>query len=380
MNDIDSLRDRTRQSLLETSEFYRISSPIFSSLARDCAADVDIIDLCAATRRGQLAGMLLMCVVHYLVMKSPDSKLARYYPSVSEAPLPMATAFPVFREFCLDHAAQVADLLSWRTVNTNLAEKATCLLPALAHVARHAGEPLTLVEICCSSGLNMLFDEYRYDYGPLGCVGPEVSPIRLRCKVVGKGRPPVEAIPAIARRVGVDLVYMDVSKPDERLWMEAVLAPEWTEELVRLRQALELRRQRDLRIIQGDALEILPQLLEELPGPLCILQSYCIGHWSMAARGALEDLLLRYSRDRVIHRIAIEGPESEPPEVARTRLIRLSAAGIPILQKSSPSTIDHLMYADSRMSSRRLGEGSIFGTWLDWHVAEPQVSAMSRTG
>jgi hypothetical protein len=367
-----SQRNATKQSFLKASDFFRISSPTFSAVVHECAADVDIVDLCAATRRGQSAGILLMCVVQYLVMRSPGSKLARYYASTTDTPRPAAEAFPAFREFCLDHRSQVAELLSWRTVNTNLAEKATCLLPAIRHIARCVSEPLTLVEICCSSGLNLLFDEYHYDYGQFGCVGPESSPIRLKCKIVGTGRPPVDEVPAIGLRVGVDLVTVDVCDPDERLWMEAVLAPEWKEERIRLRAALELRRKRDLRIIQGDALDVLSTLLEELPGPLCLLQSYCIGHWSMAARDALEDLLGRYSRDRVIHRLAVEGPETEPPEATRTRLVRLSAAGIPILQKSSPSTIEHMVYADSRVSSRLLGEGSIFGTWLDWRLETQQ--------
>ncbi len=361
-------RDETKQSFLQTSDFYRVSSPLFSAVAAACADDVNIVDLCAATRRGQSAGILLMSVMHYLVLRSPDSKLAAYFPSVSEAPKPAAEAFPAFREFCIEHRSEVSELLSWRTVNTNIAEKTACLLPAIAHVAQSAGEPLTLVEICCSSGLNMLFDEYRYDYGAFGRIGPESSTVRINCKVVGTGRPPVGAIPAIASRVGVDLVTVNVSDPDECLWMEAVLAPEWLEQRDRLRLALELRRKRSLNIIKGDALEVLPGLLTSLPGSMCILQSYCIGHWSMAARDALEDLLCRHSRDRIIHRLAVESPDYDPPEAVRTRLVRLAQAGINILQKSSPSTIDHLVYENSRMRSRLLGEGSIFGTWLDWRA------------
>jgi hypothetical protein len=231
-------------------------------------------------------------------------------------------------------------------------------------------EPMTLLEICCSSGLNMLFDEYHYDYGPAGRIGPEDSPVQLNCKVIGTGNPPLDTIPHVAQRVGVDLVTINVSDPLERLWMEAVLAPEWRTERERLRAALSLRVKRDIRTIEGDALEVIPSLLEELPGSLCMLQSYCIGHWSIAARRELEEVLRRASQHRDIHRLSVEDTDDEPPAAARRRLIHLAEAGVPVLQKSSPSLIDHILYSKGNAATTRLGEGSIFGTWLDWHLHE----------
>jgi len=368
MADQFSPGDLVRRSFLRESDFFRISSPLFSAMTRASADDDDIVDLCLATRPGQSPGNLLMCVVQFLVMKSPGSRLAGFYPSMTATPRPLKDAFPAFREFCLDHYDEVSELLSWRTVNTNLVEKTCSLLPSIQYVNRLSDEPLSLLEICCSSGLNMLFDEYHYDFGPAGQVGPEASPIRLSCRLVGDGRPPIDAMPFVAKRVGVDLVTIDVSDPTERLWMEAVLGPEWEVERQRLRIALALRQKRDLRILKGDALAAIPSLLSELPGQVCILQSYCIGHWSEAARNELESVLKAESRHRDIHRLSVEMPDTEPPETARRRLARLAAAKIPILQKSSPSRIDHLWYSNGEMKTRLLGEGSIFGSWLDWNV------------
>ena len=125
---------------------------------------------------------------------------------------------------------------------------------------------------------------------------------------------------------------------------------------------------RDVRTIIGDALEVLPSLFEELPGSLCILQCYCMGHWSAAAKFALEEVMRDGSRRRDIHRLAIEMPESEPPQTARTRLAKLAAAGIPLLQKSFPSLIEHTWYSQGQANTRLLGEGDGFGGWLDWRA------------
>lgn len=370
MVEMRSQSDLTRQSFLKESAYFRISSPLFSALARACADDDDIVDLCSATRRGQSCGALLPSVVQYLLLKSPDPNLARYFPSLTDSPLPREEAFPVFREFCLDRRSEVMDLLSWRTANANLVEKASCLLPAIQYISSKAEGPLTLLEICCSAGLNLLFDKYHYDYGPAGRVGAEDSPVHLNCKIIGTGRPPIDSIPIISQRVGVDLVTMDVSDPLDRLWMQAVLCPEWTQERSRLKAALALRAEHDLRIIAGDALEVLPSLLEELPGSLCILQSYCMGHWSAAARLELDNLLRSASRHRDIHRLGVEMPENDSPQAARTRLTHLAEAGIPIWQKSSPSIIEYTLYSKTKADARLLGEGSVFGVWVDWRVQE----------
>jgi hypothetical protein len=364
-----SQREMTKKSFLRESDYFRISSPLFSTLGRACAEDEDILELCSATRRGQSAGILLLFVAHYLFLKSPDPKLAQYLPSMTDSPKPPQEAFPTFREFCLDHRSEVMDLLSWRTVNTNLVEKASCLVPALAHVERLVGGPLTLLEICCSSGLNLLFDEWHYDYGPAGCVGVEDSPVQLNCKIVGSTRPPLGSIPKVAERVGVDLVTIDTSDPLERLWMEAVLCPEWTEERKRLKAALSVRVARNLRTIQGDALDVLPSLLDDLPGSLCILQTYCMGHWSAAEKKELEELLTSASRHRDIHRVGIEMPERESPLSARERLAKLAAAGIPMLQKSFHSPIEHMWYTNGDVRTRVLGQGDGFGVWLDWQAS-----------
>ena len=378
MSETDSRRDAIRKSFLKESAYYSVSSPLFSTLARACSADEEVIDLCAATRNGQSKGLLIFYVVHYLLLRSPGTRLAQYFPSLTDRPKPVTEAFPVFREFCLEHREQITELLAWRTVNTNLCEKTVGLVPALRHIETLSSEPLTLLELCCSSGLNMLFDEYHYDYGAAGSLGVAHSPVQLECKIIGTGHPPIGAMPKVAQRVGIDLVKVNPADPLEQLWMQAVLCPEWSTERARLKAALSIRTQRNLRIIEGDALEVAGPLLEDLPGNLCVLMSYCIGHWSLPARAALEDLLRRASRHRDIHRLDIEMPDSEPPQTARTRLRRLAEAGIPVMRKRSPSRFDHTWYSQGKAQSQLLGEGDIFGEYLNWSASSDTASALRK--
>jgi hypothetical protein len=367
----DLQRDEIGQNFLAESAHYRLTSPLFSALARACAADDDMMELVSEARPGQNKSVLCFCVAHYLLLKSPEPRLAQYFASLTEQPRPATEAFPVFKDFCLSHRAEMKELLAWRTVNTNLVEKVSCLVPALRHIEKLSAEPLSLLELCCSTGLNMMFDEYHYDYGASGRIGAVNSPVQLECKIVGSGCPPIDVMPTVAMRVGVDLVKVDLSDPLEHLWMQAVLCPEWRSEQTRLKAALALRAQRDLRIIQGDVLQVIGPLLEELPGRLCILMSYCRGHWSAGALTELDELVRRASRHRDIHRLDVDPPDTEPPQMARLRLLRLAEAGVSVLKKRSPFRMDHTWYAGTEAQSQLLGEGDIFGQWLDWSALEP---------
>jgi hypothetical protein len=359
--------EAAKQSFLEWGTSLRYSSPLFSALARSCASDEDIMELGMGARPGQPIALIILLSAQYLLLKSTESKLASYFPSMTTEPRPVDEAFLAFREFCLDRRAQLMQLVETRTVNSTMVERSSCILPALLHVSDIVAEPLTLVEICCSAGLNLLFDEYHYDYGSNRRVGEEGSPVQLSCKIIGSGRPPIDRIPGVAERVGVDLVKVDASDPSERLWMEAMLCPEWTMEREHLKAALSVRAGRNFRTVIGDALEVLPPLLEELPGCVCVLSSYCMGQWSAESKARLDDRLRSASRHRDIHRVGLDTPDNEPPEWFRGRLAKLTSAGVPLLQKGFPSRIDHTWYSKGQAESRLLGEADGFGAWIDWH-------------
>lgn len=376
----DTQRDQISQNFVAEAARCQLSSPLFGAVARAAANDCDILELVSDARPGQSQSVLLFSVVHYLLLKSPEERLARYFGSLTEAPSPPAGAFPAFKEYCLAHRADITELLSWRTVNTNLAEKTICLVPALRYIEAASTEPLTLLELCCSAGLNMLFDEYHYDYGDAGSVGVVNSPVQLKCRIVGSGQPPLGVMPEVAHRVGVDLVKMDLSDPNEHLWMQAVLLPEWKIERSRLKAALSIRAQRNLRIIEGDALKAVVPLLEELPGRLCILMSYCQGHWSIEALTELHEVLRRASQHRDIHRLDVDPPAVESPQAARMRLIRLAEAGIPLLKKRSPFVMEYTRYTAGQAHLQQLGEGDIFGEWLNWQVTKAERPSIRSYG
>jgi hypothetical protein len=132
---------------------------------------------------------------------------------------------------------------------------------------------------------------------------------------------------------------------------------------------LALRASRPIRILVGDALELLPNLLTDLPGALCVLHTHCMGQWTEEAKTRLDNILRHAARERDIHRIGIDRIYREGADSIRARLAKLSAARISLAQKSMPSSIEHTWYTKSDARTRLLGQADGIGGWIDWNPA-----------
>ncbi len=201
--------------------------------------------------------------------------LAHFYPSLSPVTPPAADPSEL-RAFCLEHREKILELISTRLVQTNEVRRCGCLLPAFMNVGQQAGgRPLALVEIGASAGLNLLWDRYGYDYGRGGGTGDPRSPVQIACTLHGDERPMLpETLPPVGTRVGIDLNPIDVCDPDAALWLRALIWPDEAGKAELLQQAIQVARQDPPRLLAGDALGLLPELLRTMPAD----QSLCVFH------------------------------------------------------------------------------------------------------
>ena len=308
-----STRDRFADAV---SRFRQMGSTFYGILSEGVLADEDILALAEEAAPGQPATHLLFGAVQYLLFGEPDAPLARYYPSIADTPLDAHEAYPAFRAFCLEHRGRIAELLKTRTVQTTVVRRAAYLLPAMAHLARRLGRPFSIVEVGSSAGLLTLFDHYRYDFGDGIALGPD-GPLVSGFTYLGNKPVPAE-MPAIAERVGIDLNPVDPNDTAEMRWIDAVLPADLVEDRQQLRAALGYRAKTPLRVVQGDALKVLPGVLAGLPDPIYVFHSHCLYQWPEAAKDAFEHLLAEAGRARDIYRIGIEHFTGGGPELSRT--------------------------------------------------------------
>jgi hypothetical protein len=143
-------------------------------------------------------------------------------------------------------------------VQTNEPRRCWWLVPCFLEAARRTGaETFDCVELGCSAGLNLLWDKYGYEYvgGTL-----EGSP---QFGGDERGRPvPVETLPRVRSRVGVDLAPPDLHTAEGVRLLKSFVWADQEQRLADLDAAIDVWRRDPPEIVVGDLVDELPELLD----------------------------------------------------------------------------------------------------------------------
>ncbi len=153
-----------------------------------------------------------------------------------------------------------------RQTRPNETGRGAVLYPAIAEAAHRVGaKAVGLIDVGCSAGLSLTVDRVGITYSNGQSLGDPSSPVQLSCSIVG-GRPvPTRAIPEVVARVGVDLDPVDVTDADDARWLRACLSPDQPEQVARLEAELALAATTPPLLLQGDAVEVLPDAFARVP-------------------------------------------------------------------------------------------------------------------
>lgn len=295
---------------------FRGSSPLYERFATGISKDQELLTL-ASHAISKPVPMIFLAAVHYLLLNGELSPLATYYPDIN--PEPCSTGidlYPLFRDFCLKHRAEIEGIITTRHVQTNEVRRSTCLLPAFGVVALNAKEaPLTLVEIGASAGLNLLWDHYGYDYGNGRFYGNSKSPVQLTCSLRGERLPPFpESFPKVASRLGIDLHPIDVRDESATNWLCSFIWPEHTSRFDLLQRAIGVARDNPPELRGGDALDLLPDLMSAVPTDtvLCLFHTFVSNQMSPETSNGLINRIADYGARQDIYCISIDLMDKYP--------------------------------------------------------------------
>ncbi len=147
----------------------------------------------------------------------------------------------------------IAKLAKSRATQTNDPRRCTPLLVALDRIRG----PIALIEVGASAGLTLFPDRYSFVWNARGrqvlshpADGP--ATVTLNADIAGWGANPPRR-PNIVHREGIDLSPLDVTKPADRDWLEALVWPEQTDRLDIVRAAADIVAQSPPMLTAGDA-------------------------------------------------------------------------------------------------------------------------------
>jgi hypothetical protein len=298
MTDVQPIADLFR--ILADIDF-EDASPLWARLSREAADDPEVLTmLLPAAPRDRLPHLLLAAVQYLLAAEGTDAIEAFG-----------AEPYAAFRSWCIEHRDELEGLVATRFVQTNEVGRCAALLPCLSLAATRSGQPLAIVEVGASAGLNLRFDSYRYRYGPQPPIGADGAGVELAPRMVGDGRPDVD-IPPVHWRMGIDRRPVDVGNDDDVRWIRSCLWPEqhWRRDL--FDAAVAAARDDPPEIVTGDAVETLPDLVGRAPtdAALCIVHTAVIAY--LPDPPAFVDLLRQLARDRPIWWVSGEAPGLVP--------------------------------------------------------------------
>jgi hypothetical protein len=258
-------------------------SPLYEGLATGIAGDPELLGLLARARPGQRRPTLFLAAVNFLGGITGD--------------------FGAFRRFVFDNRDAVLEIIETRATQTNEVGRSAVLLPLF----RRVPEPLALVEVGASAGLNLLFDRYGYDYQGVR-IGDGAPVLPCESFIVP------DRIPTVASRIGIDREPVDVTDDDAIAWLRACIYADQADRLVRFEQAVEVARRDPPQIVAGNAVDTLAAVVGAIPRDvsLCIFHTYVVAYFLRDERPAFFSLLDELGAQRDLTVFSAEAPGVVP--------------------------------------------------------------------
>ena len=216
-----------------------------------------------------------------------------------------------------EHADRLARFVSEQGVQTNEVQRSWMLLPCFLEVARRArAKEIDLLELGSSAGLNLVWDRYRYRYTH-GAWGPGTAVLEL----AGDERRPFPTdllgrTLAVGRRTGIDRSPIDVTTEEGARLLKCFVWADQSARLERLDRAIAELRLDPPRLLRGDLVDLLPDLLARRKNDVLtvVFETAVLGYLSDERRAEVFAALDEAGRDGPLALVRA----SQPPDGAHT--------------------------------------------------------------
>jgi hypothetical protein len=234
----------------------------------------------------------------------------------------------------------VVAIAARRRPRTNQTGRGAVLYPAIAEAARRVGaNAVGLIDLCCSAGLNLNVDRVGITYSNGQSLGDPSSPVQLSASIVGDRPIPTRAMPEVVARVGVDLDPVDVTDADDARWLRACLWPDQPERVARLEAEMALAATAPRLLLQGDAVEVLPDALARVPTDALpvVTTTWALSHFPLERRLRFLHRLDEAAAGRAVAWVSAEGVGVAPtiPTLGDRRASGHSIIGLAIFDRSA---------------------------------------------
>jgi len=227
-----------------------------------------------------------------------------------------------------------------RHTRSNETGHCAVLYPAIAEAARRVGaNAIGLIDLGCSAGLNLNVDRVGITYSNGQSLGDMSSPVQQASSVAGDRRIPMQPIPAVVARVGVDREPVDVTDADDARWLRACLYPDQPERLATLEAEMALAAAAQPLLLQGDAIEVMPEAFARVPADALpvVTTTWALSQFGLESRLRFLHRLDEAAARRTVAWVSVEGVGVAPaiPTLGDRRASGHSIIGLAVLDGSA---------------------------------------------
>ena len=341
--------------------------------------DRDLLEIAAAIEPDRLPPLLFQAAATSLVLELEPDPLRKWFPRVGEPQPPLSAAFHgQYRSFCLEHRDRIAELCRRHRYQMNEVGRCADILPAMSP-AIDENRPIALIDLGTGAGLALHLDRYRYAYRDrdhLVNLGDPASQVMIETELRGEPQVPVpRVLPRLSERIGVDVEPLDLTRPDVRSWLAACVPQEITA-VTRFHRAVEVAMSWPARLVRGEALTVLPEVVVSIPDQtlVCIVDSYVHVFFTADELERFRALIDELGAARDLDWISVD--PLVPMGVSATK----SVVGLPvpaaIIDRNRAGAvfgvIGRLSYRNGKRSASLLGLAHPGASWLEW--LEPDQS------
>jgi hypothetical protein len=146
-------------------------------------------------------------------------------------------------------------------------------------------------------------------------------------------------MPEVVARVGVDLDPVDVTDADEARWLRACLSPDQPERVARLEAEIVLAATTPPLLLQGDAVEVLPDAFASVPADALpvVTTTWALSHLRLDSRLRFLHRLDEAATGRAVAWVSAEGVGVAPtiPTLGDRRASGHSTIGLAVFEQSA---------------------------------------------
>ncbi len=319
---------------------------LYAELTEAAANDGHLLDIASEASSGQPEPELLLAATHSLLLEGRDHPLAQFYPTCEQTG---SDKSPVahFRDFCTVNEDQLRLIIATRRCQTNDVGRSAILLPAFEHILKITeSNSLAQIEIGTSAGLNLNWNQYSYEFIGADRAGEPDSRVTITTEVRGKRQPPLpQNFPAFAHRCGIDINTLDVTDDEDARWLHALIHPNQTRRHRQLTAAIEVARENQPPLIEGDVFDELPAQLSNAPNNvgLIVFSTHLLYQLTEDQIAELRSLLSTHSSEQSVHWLSID-PDEELGE----------------------PTYRLVTFVDGDVTESQIAQFESYGDWIRW--------------